>query len=183
MLHDLKTIADKQAHELAVLVRLTPEAMPGEMRAIIRAKHHREVITASLAARFPSLASDVCNLVNADRGDVALDMIGEAIATLQNEDPILFAGIPTREEMLKLAIAALPDMAANDQTRRSLWVNFADVSDERRLRDGYKFKHQIAASGATKRATMPNRTRDGGLVDGGTHAQVAVERASDEGSV
>lgn len=183
MMFDLKTVADKQTHELALLARLTPEAMPTVMRAVVRSKFHREVIAATLAASEPALAAEVCRLVNEDRGDVALDMIAQAIEALRAEDPILFETIPTREEMLKLAIAALPDMAGNDQTRRSLWVNFADVSDERRLRDGYKFKHQIAASGATKRATMPNRTRDGGLVDGGTHAQVAVERASDEGSV
>lgn len=177
-MYDPKSLAAKQAHEFAVLARLVPEAMTAPMRTAARTRHHREVIAATLAARFPALASEACALVSGDEGAAALDTIADAIATLHDEDPFLFAPIPSREEMLGLAIRA-HDGPLSQHLRSHLWVQYCDTPEERRYRAAYTMRHRIAERGERTAKPAPARERDGGLIDGGIPATRAVADAEE----
>ena len=114
-MYDPKSLSVKTAQEFAVLARLTPEAMTSEARSAIRTKHHREILAASLTAKFPALPSVVCALVADDRGADALDEIAAALTSLKEADPNLFLPCPDKDAMLRLAIKWRGGAASDDQ--------------------------------------------------------------------
>ncbi|MBL8883233.1 MAG: hypothetical protein JNL45_09300 [Hyphomicrobium sp.] len=164
---ELKSVTQAYADALATVVRILPEVLACPI-------YQRETIAAHLETANLGLAIQIATLCANGRGGEAIDLLASAVAALETSDAPLFAKAPvTREEALRLAIAAY-DGPVSDQTRAMLWKNFCDIPDERRFKEAYRHRHLIAARGERAASIAPNRTRDGGLIDGGSIARAAV---------
>lgn len=170
-------LASKIAKETATVARLVGEALPEHLRHDVRTQHHRAVLGASLCAKFPALASNVCALIDRDQGADALDTVEAGLIDLYAADEFLFRPVPSRDEMLKLAIQWRGGTVSESQ-RASLWVSHCDRAEHDRFLDAYRFNREIAERGeALKNArTGPTKTQDvlahtSARIDGGGLSQ------------